>query len=304
MIFSLSTPEHIQPEKVNHPLLEEKQVRMEVLRLDRIHPLVSGNKWFKLRYYAEKAQHTSKKMIVTFGGAWSNHILATAAFCRENGLSAVGLIRGERSITLSPTLQDALDLGMELQFLSREAYRRKQLPADIELLIQQKEAILVPEGGFGMEGRQGASTIPGLISAPPFEDIFCAVGTGTTMAGLIHSAVEASTIHGIVVLKGYASMEKDILSLLPDQGDLGRHVLHHEDHWGGYARWDIELIRFMNDWYKDTGIPTDIIYTGKLFYAVMKRVRENHFPPGRKILVVHSGGLQGNRSLEKGALIF
>ncbi|MDX1954870.1 MAG: pyridoxal-phosphate dependent enzyme [Chitinophagaceae bacterium] len=304
MIFSLSTPDHIQPEKVTHPLLEEKQVRMEVLRLDRIHPLVSGNKWFKLRYYAEKARHTSQKMIVTFGGAWSNHIHATAAFCRENGLQAIGLIRGERPSTLSSTLQDALDMGMELQFLSREVYRSKQLPPDIELLIRQNDAVLVPEGGFGMEGRQGAATIPGLRSSPPVGDIFCAVGTGTTMAGLIHTAAETSTIHGIVVLKGYASMEREILSLLPDRADMGPHLLHYNDHLGGYARWNDELIRFMNDWYQITGIPTDIIYTGKLFYAVMKRVKENHFPPGRKILVIHSGGLQGNRSLEKGTLIF
>ncbi|MBN8667637.1 MAG: pyridoxal-phosphate dependent enzyme [Chitinophagales bacterium] len=304
MIFSLSTSDHIAPEKVTHPLLEEKQVRMEVLRLDRIHPLVSGNKWFKLRYYAEKARHTSQKMIVTFGGAWSNHILATAAFCHENGLRAIGLIRGERPTSLSLTLQDALELGMELQFLSRETYRIKQLPHDIDLLIQQNGAVLVPEGGFGIEGRKGAATIPGLQSSPPFEDIFCAVGTGTTMAGLIHTADEASTIHGIVVLKGYVSMERDILSLLPGHTDLGRHILDHDAHHGGYAHWDNELIRFMNDWYQSTGIPTDIIYTGKLFYAVMKRVKENHFPAGRKILVVHSGGLQGNRSLKKGTLIF
>lgn len=304
MIFSLSTPGQIHPEKVTHLLLDEKQVHMEVLRLDRIHPLVSGNKWFKLRYYAEKAQQTSQKTIVTFGGAWSNHILATASYCHENGLKAIGLIRGEQSTRQSLTLQDAQDLGMELRFLSREAYRSKQLPDDINVLIQHKAAILVPEGGFGIEGKQGAATIPGLQSEPSFDDIFCAVGTGTTMAGIIQTAGQESTIHGIVVLKGCVSMERDILSLLPDQEDLGRHLLHHNDHRGGYARWDDELIQFMNDWHRDTAIPTDIIYTGKLFYAVMKRVRENHFPPGRRILVVHSGGIQGNRSLEKGTLIF
>lgn len=304
MIFSILSPTPSLVARVSHPLLKEKQVSMDVLRLDLIHPLVSGNKWFKLHGYAEKAiPHKSSKLI-TFGGAWSNHIHATAAYCQQAGLKAIGLIRGEKPARLSDTLQDAIEMGMELHFLSREDYRAKNIPVELRALLESGEAVLVPEGGYGPTGKEGAAGIPGLIPEDPYDEIYCAAGTGTTMAGIIQAAGRYSRITGISVLKGHTGLENDILNLLPGMETLHPHLVSQDDHLGGYAKWDQGLIDFMNAWYEETSIPTDIVYTGKLFKAVMRRVAENHFDPGRKILVVHSGGLQGNRSLKKGTLIF
>lgn len=304
MIFSILSSGENLVSGVAHPLLAEKQVSMDVLRLDKVHPLVSGNKWFKLRFYAQKAIDIGAGSLITFGGAWSNHIHATAAYCKEAGIQSIGIIRGEKPTDPSYTLMDAANWGMELRYLSRQEYRNKILPDDLQDMVERGKAILVPEGGYGLPGREGAAGIPGLLPEVPYDEIFCATGTGTTMAGIIEAAGHRSKITGISALKGHWGIGADILALLPGKESLYPHEVSQDDHAGGYAKWDDKLIHFMNEWYQETGIPTDIIYTGKLFQAVMRRVRENHFIPGRKILVVHSGGLQGNRSLEKGTLIF
>lgn len=297
-------PDTIPIEPVHHPLLNEKQVRMDVLRLDLIHPLISGNKWYKLRYYVAPHRHGDPVHLITYGGAWSNHILATAALGQEMNWSTTGLIRGEAPTSFSETLEQARSLGMQLRFLSRTDYRDKMMPDDLQADIQQQKALLIPEGGYGIPGKDGAATIPGLLPSPPYDEIFAACGTGTTLAGLIEAVGDRSRVTGISVLKGHTGLERDILALLPDRSALYPHQLSHDDHEGGYARYTPELIAFMNEFYEHTGIPTDFVYTGKLFQAVMRRVKENHFAPQRKILVIHSGGLQGNRSLKKGTLIF
>lgn len=275
-------------------------VSVDVLRLDLIHPVVSGNKWFKLRYYIEDAVSKKKTRIVTFGGAYSNHIIATAAAATANGLKSTGIIRGERPAQLSQTLKDAESYGMQLEFISREAYKVKELP---DTVYVDPQSYFIGEGGYGIRGRKGAATILQLVNLSDYSDIVAAVGTGTMLAGLVEASGEARRVIGIPVLKNNKSISADVNELLPESKRNAFH-LRQEFHFGGYARYNPELLNFMNDWYTKTAIPSDFVYTGKLFYAIDSLIREKFFPAGSRILAIHSGGLQGNRSLEPGTLIF
>lgn len=280
------------------PVADEKGITVSVLRLDKIHPLISGNKIFKLRYYLEDAKKQGKSRIVTFGGAWSNHILATAAACKLAGFNATGIIRGEEAGTLSFTLTEAKKLGMELIFLTREEYaqqkRNVQQPAE--------DSYIINEGGYGIKGAEGAATIAEHFGQTAYTHICCASGTGTMTAGLTMSALPAQEVVSISVLKNNFQLEEDIQALA---GSSSRKpTIIHDYHFGGYAKHKPELITFMNKFYSHTSIPTDFVYTGKLFFAINDLVQENYFAPGSKLLLVHSGGLQGNSSLNKGTLIF
>jgi 1-aminocyclopropane-1-carboxylate deaminase len=279
--------------------LFEKEIEVSVLRLDRLHPDIPGNKWFKLRYYLEEARAGHKTTIITFGGAWSNHIIATAAACKMMGLRATGIIRGEEPATLSPTLLQAREWDMQLVFIPRSAYREKYIPA--ELLTE--ESYVINEGGYGEPGARGAATITDHCSKD-FTHYCCAAGTGTMMAGLINAATGTQQVIGIPVLKNNGEPHTQIQALLTRKDVAANWQLVHDYHFGGYAKSSPELFRFMNHFYEQTGIPSDFVYTGKLFYAVTDLIRENFFAPGSKLLLVHSGGLQGNASLRKGTLIF
>lgn len=298
-MISPLNPLDITIDDISH--LSDGSVSIAVLRLDKIHLQVSGNKWFKLRYYLEEAKALNKKNIVTFGGAWSNHLLATAAAAQLYGMGSTGIIRGEESPELSFTLAEAKKLGMKLIFISREAYKEKQVPPG----IVTTDDYLVPEGGYGKPGAKGAATI--LDHCPDdFTHYCCAVGTGTMMAGLINQTDRDKKVVGVSVLKNYPGLEDMIEDLVPDKGpdQRGKWQLISNNHFGGYAKYSPELLAFMNDFYQQTAIPSDFVYTGKLFFAVTRLLRENFFPKGSKILIIHSGGLQGNISLRKGLLIF
>ncbi len=279
-------------------LLYDKSVALHVLRADEIHPVISGNKWFKLRFYLDEAKLLDKKSIITFGGAWSNHIAATAAVCKYNNLKSIGLIRGEEPSSLSDTLQNAREMGMKLYFLSREDYRIKKIPAHINL----HEHYVINEGGYGIKGAQGAATLLDHCDYTQYTHICCAAGTGTMTAGLLMKALPDTTVICISVLKNNFSLADNIHSLLSYSPK--NLVIIHDYHFGGYAKKTDELIRFMNKYYSDTKIPSDFVYTGKLFFAVNDLVEKKYFPPGSKILILHSGGSQGNNSLENGTLIF
>jgi 1-aminocyclopropane-1-carboxylate deaminase len=277
--------------------LYNKDISVSVLRIDLLHPVISGNKWFKLHGYLEEAKTQHKKNIITFGGAWSNHILATAAACRMSGLHATGIIRGEEPALFSSTLLQAREWGMRLVFIPRSAYRDKHIPEE----WLTPDSYIISEGGYGEPGAKGAAEIPGYCSKD-FTHYCCAVGTGTTMAGLVNATTNEQTVTGISVMKNNTSLEK-MTGALVTRKDTNRQLLH-DYHFGGYAKFTPELFRFMNEFYASTGIPSDFVYTGKLFYAVSDLIEKNHFAPGSKLLVIHSGGLQGNTSLRKGTLIF
>jgi 1-aminocyclopropane-1-carboxylate deaminase len=272
-------------------------VKASVLRLDKISPVVSGNKWFKLRFYLDEAVRLKKKGIVTFGGPWSNHIVATAAICNMNGFESLGIIRGEEPENFSLTLQQAKQEKMQLHFVSRSDYRNQKIPDTISI----DDYLQVPEGGYGLHGMAGASTILDYCTSD-FTHCVCAAGTGTMMSGLIDRISPVQTAIGISVLKNAGELPEKITSLTDNKKNNWQII---EDYsFGGYAKHHPVLLRFMNEFYRDTGIPSDFVYTGKLFYAVSALIKENYFPAESKLLVIHSGGLQGNRSLRTGTLIF
>ena len=318
-----------------------------MLRLDRIHPIVSGNKWFKLKYNLEAA---AGMPVVTFGGAYSNHIIATAAACGTAGIPCTGIIRGEKPAVLSHTLQRAASLGMELVFVSREAYRRKDASAF-------PDAYVIPEGGHNALGAKGCGEILSLADTTGFSHIICAVGTGTTLAGLVnavtgshtgntlpasdatthsatsvsadnnafHSATDSNSdnkafatkssgnkiclpassrqIIGISALKGATSLHEETQALLTSPETKNWAILH-QFHEGGYGKTSPRLFATMNDFHRQTGIPTDQVYTGKMVFAVQQLLEQAYFPPNSRLLFIHSGGLQGNDSLPPGVLCF
>jgi 1-aminocyclopropane-1-carboxylate deaminase len=291
--------ENIRTESIKN-LYHPYGVDVDVLRLDLIHPVISGNKWFKLRYCIQDALNKKKKEIVTFGGAYSNHIIATAAISQENGLRSTGIIRGERPVELSQTLKDAEAMGMELYFLSREDYRLKTLP---DPLSNNKSAYFIPEGGYSIRGREGAETILDVSDTTGYSEILAAVGTGTMLAGLINAAKPHQRVTGIPVMKNNNSLTAAVNELLPDERKYS-FSFRDEFHFGGYAKYNQDLLNFMNYWWTETGIPSDFVYTGKLFYAVDRLIKQGRWDRGSRLLLVHSGGLQGNRSLDPGKLIF
>lgn len=276
---------------------------VDVLRLDLLHPVVSGNKWFKLKYYLDDAEKKGKKFILTFGGAYSNHIVATAAAAKCKGLKSIGVIRGQKAPALSYSLQDAVKLGMELFFISREAYKGKRIPDAISAAYPANEVYIVPEGGYGDHGMSGAKEILLKNDAAAYTHIISAVGTGTTLAGLAAAALPHQKIIGMSALKNNFSIVTEVNALLPAQKKSSFEILYHF-HFGGYARYTDELLLFMNNLYSASRIPTDFVYTGKTFYGVFELLHRNYFAAGDKILLVHTGGLQGNRSLNDGVLIF
>ena len=289
--------EKISTDNLSVPAYKEKNLEVDILRIDKIHPVVSGNKWFKLRYYLEEAQQQKKSTIVTFGGAWSNHIVATAAACRLNNLSSIGIIRGEESETPSSTLLEARQLGMQLVFISRDAYKSKELPASLR---NRDDCYIISEGGYGIKGAKGAATILDHGLEKNYTHICCAAGTGTMTAGLLVHPSQADTI-SVSVLKNNFQLDDDIRQLINIKK---KPIIIHDYHFGGYAKYTPALLSFMNEFYKQTSIPSDFVYTGKLFFAINDLVSNNYFKSGSKLLAIHSGGLQGNRSLSKGTLIF
>lgn len=274
---------------------------VDVLRLDEIHPVISGNKWFKLKNYLQDALESNKKVILTFGGPYSNHIVATAAASQYYNIKSIGIIRGERPKSLSHTLQQALSCNMELYFISRSDYKAKSIPEEALTTLDPEDMYIVDEGGYGKLGMKGAMEILHELNSNDYTDILAAVGTGTMLSGLVAAALPGQRIIGIPVLKDDTLAFK-INTLLP--GEKQGFELVYDYHFGGYAKTSPELIQFMNNWYQQTGIPTDMVYTGKLFYAVNDLLKKDFFQEESKILIIHSGGLQGNLSLPKGTLIF
>lgn len=278
-----------------HPIFEEKGLQVGMLRLDQIHTTVSGNKFFKLKYNLEEAQKQGKPVILTFGGAFSNHIHACASAGKELGLKSIGVIRGEEMDKYNPTLAHARAQGMELYFVSREEYRNKNTE---EFTIKLEDIFgdfyLIPEGGTNSLAIKGTSEI--LTNQHREFSHYCTpIGTGGTFAGLALSLQPQQTLIGFSSLKG-EFIRGDIQQLLlrNSLNPLGKLEINTDYHFGGYAKWTVELVEFILWFWKEFGIPLDPIYTGKMVAGFFDLVQKNHFPQGSKILLIHTGGLQGN----------
>ncbi len=302
MHFDIS---NIRTTLLSDDLFTRKQVTLELLRLDEIHPVVSGNKLFKLHYFLEEAVASGHKTILTFGGAWSNHLLATAFACKSAGLKSVGIVRGEEPAALSLTLQQCILYGMQLKFVSREIYAIKDDLLFIQSLkTEYGDCIIVPEGGHHASGAKGAGLIMDLVKDKGYTHICTAVGTATTLAGLLLAAKTTQVVIGVSVLKGMADIEERILSLTGGTANMHQLQLFHDHHFGGYAKQTAALIDFMNQCWKAFQLPLDIVYTSKMLYAVFDAIKSDHFPGNSRILCLHTGGLQGNRSLPVDTLLY
>lgn len=297
-------PGQLTIDTVESELLTEKKLKLHFLRLDKIHPVISGNKWYKLKYYLADAVDEGYGKILTFGGAYSNHIVAAACAARQYHLSATAIIRGERPAVLNHTLSDALDFGMELQFLSRHEYNSVKRGAETDFSNQFfKDHYFIPEGGYGRKGVMGAAEILQYKDISSYTHIVAAIGTGTTIAGIVKSASPGQKVLGMSVMKNNSALPVEIASLLGGALPDNLQIIH-DYHFGGYAKKSQELLDFMNRFYRLSNIPLDFVYTGKLMYGIFDLIGKEYFPQGAEILAIHSGGLQGNRSLPSGILEF
>jgi 1-aminocyclopropane-1-carboxylate deaminase len=275
-------------------------MQLDVLRLDELHPVVSGNKWFKLKYYLQQAKVQKADTIASFGGPYSNHLVALAFAAKEYNLKSIGYVRSNEDEPITPTLQEAIHYGMDLKFLGRnnfQVFKNELLQNN-----QRNDPYFVDEGGYGTLGAQGAATILSNEKINNYSHIICAVGTGTMMAGLINAAKPHQLVIGIPVLKNEATIRDEINQLIPT--NKNQYTLLHDFHLGGYAKTNQAQFDFMNLLWQTEKIPTDIVYTSKLFMAVKSLIANNYFLPTAQILIIHSGGLQGNRSLPAGTLLF
>ena len=278
------------------------ELHIDVLRMDKIHTIVSGNKWFKLSGYLTAAKQNGYTTICTFGGAFSNHIVATAYAAKMMGFKSMGVIRGERPKEFSATLQNAAAYGMELSFVSREAYKDKS--ALQNALDPDGLSYWVPEGGYGKIGAQG---IKDMLRSVPYWDythIFTAVGTGTTLAGLIEAALPYQKIIGVSVLNNLPSILAEVKDLLSEDSANKNFDILGDYTFGGYAKKSKELIHFMAEVYENVKLPLDFVYTAKAFYGMLQYTQKAALAKHSKLLFLHTGGLQGNQSLPQGSLPF
>jgi 1-aminocyclopropane-1-carboxylate deaminase len=276
-------------QQIRNELFEAKGLQVYIKRDDMIHPLISGNKWRKLKYLLRSAQAQGKKHLVTFGGAYSNHLLATAAAAAKFGFKSTGFVRGE------DVQNDTLFLcrlhGMNLIFTNRESYRDK-LALYAANFANDNEAMFIDEGGASAEGAKGCGELMNELQQT-YEHVFCACGTGTTAAGIINGIGihQLNTrFNAIPVFKngGFIKDEIDKYLAAPASYDL-----HTDYHFGGYAKTTPALIDFIKQFIADTGIIIEPVYTGKMMYALYDLIAKDHFKPGSKILAIHTGGIWG-----------
>lgn len=281
--------------RLDMPLSHHAGIRMDMLRLDQIHPEVSGNKWFKLKAFLEEFKSGDYKGIVTFGGAYSNHLSATAAACHYYQIPLIAVIRGEElQQKENATLSFLKSMGATLIFMERSLFRILAKPENRNQAAQHfPKYLIVPEGGSGREGIQGASTIAQYISAD-VDTICLAVGTATTFCGIIEGAAPQQQILGFAALK-----QADYLqSYIKAHTTKTNWILLTDYHFGGFGKHTAELIDFMNQFRQTQGIPLDFVYTAKMMYGILDLIQKEHWQ-NRNILCIHSGGLQGNSSIAR-----
>lgn len=282
-------------QKIEFSGILQKGISLYIKREDLIHSKISGNKYRKLKYNLQQAQLENKSTLLTFGGAFSNHISAVASVGKEFGFKTIGIIRGDelgadlaKTLAINPTLRFAYECGMQFKFVSRSSYREKTSENFISNLKEEFGGFyLIPEGGTNEFAVKGCEEI--LSEETDKFDIVCsAVGTGGTISGLINSAKKHQQIIGFPALKGNFLSEE-----IQKYTQSTNWLLNCEYHFGGYAKTTDELIRFINQFKEETGIPLDPIYTGKLLFGVIDSINKNYFKKGHKILGIHTGGLQG-----------
>lgn len=292
--------------KIVDNFLVRKKISIWLKRDDKIHDLVSGNKFRKLKYNITSAKKNKKTTLLTFGGAYSNHIYAVAAAGNLTNFKTIGLIRGEKTSSLNPTLLFAKKQGMELIYISRADYKKKTDPNFLAELEKTYDApYILPEGGTNTLAVKGCSEIVGEIDIP-FDYICSAVGTGGTLAGLIAGCNDTQKVIGFSALKGGDFLNKEVANLLYEYN--GRTYqnwqIQTDYHFGGYAKIKPELIAFINRFWQQHGIKLEPIYTGKMLFGIYDLIEKGFFKQGTNIVAVHTGGLQGLEGFKGKGLVF
>lgn len=292
--MQLNSFPNVEKQSISSSLLKLRSVVLDLLRLDKVHPLIAGNKWFKLKYNLLQAREEGHDTLLTFGGAYSNHIYATAAAGKEYGFQTIGIIRGELTEPLNPTLNFASEQGMRLEYVSREDYRKKDNPEFGDWLTSQfGRCFIIPEGGSNALAVRGCAEI--LPQPADYNYIACCVGTGGTLAGLLESNQERAEVLGFSALKGGGFLYDEVNHLTQSfSGNIyPNYQIIENYHFGGYARANAELVNFINTFRYEQQIQLEPIYTGKMMYGLFDMLASGYFAEGSRILAIHSGGLQG-----------
>jgi len=286
----LSLPFEPPIQQLELPIFSQLGLNVFVKREDTIHPFISGNKWRKLKYLLADAKQKDKTILVSFGGAYSNHLVALACAGAMHGFSTIGIVRGEK--VNNHMLQLCQTWGMVLFFVSREAYNEKQL---LFANLNLPHSYFIDEGGKGELAMKGCMEI--LKTVNGFSHVICSLGTGTTFAGLAQSAIKKGMKpEAICVLKGATAINNEVAKMI---GSENNWIIHHQFHGGGYAKTTTALWTFIDDFAKQTGILLDQIYTAKMMQGVIQLAQQQHYKKGDKLLLIHTGGLLGLLSRNK-----
>lgn len=281
-------------EPIQHPALEEHGIELNLKRDDLLHPIISGNKWRKLKYTLLYALTHGYQHLISMGGTYSNHLHALAYIGHKLNIKTTGLIRGEQPEKENQTLSDLGKWGMTLEFVSRSAFRElRKNRAHNEKLKKQYGGFWIPEGGATQDALRGVSEILNEINID-FDTLTLACGTGTTLAGLAKALPEKKRVLGFSSLKGGGFLEKDVKKLIKNNS-LTNWSINFDHHFGGFAKTNDELFSFMNEFESLNNVPLEPIYNGKMLYGLIDLIKNERFRKGHKIIAIHTGGLQGNR---------
>ena len=275
--------------------LSDRRVELWIKRDDLLHPIVSGNKWRKLKYALNHALYNQADTLISMGGAYSNHLHALAFSGQQLGMKTVAFVRGERPAQLNPTLTDLQQWGMQLDFVSRSDYRQLRQYKNYDSLPNLASGqYWLPEGGATDLALQGVGEIMSELKQE-FDVLMVACGTGATLAGLIAAAPVDMQILGVAALKGGDFLNADVKQLLPQTITQQNWQILLDYHFGGFAKYTSELKLFMREFAAKHDVALDPIYTGKLLFAFYDLLNQGYFKPGQRILILHTGGLQGAR---------
>lgn len=287
-------------QEINHPLANSAGIKLSMARADLLHPLASGNKFYKLEPNLKFAKQQSFSQILSFGGAYSNHIHAVALTAKEQGFKSIGIIRGEKRYASNPTLQEVKSAGMQLYFINREEYKRRN-DSDYIAKLQQRfpKALIIPEGGSSQLAIQGCVRLADEINAIQSSDILTvACGTGATFAGVVCGLKDGQSAIGYSALRDSSLSERISGFIQKEKAQNNNYKIEVADY-GGFAKLNKELLDFIFDWLDETGILLDPIYTSKMCMRLMHQLRSREFSSGTSITIIHSGGLQGWRGMRK-----
>ncbi len=277
-----------------------RDIQISIKRDDLLHPVISGNKWRKLKYTLLEACDNDVKHIVSFGGGYSNHLHALGYCCHQLGIHLSAIVRGDYSQNLSPMLRDLLNWGADIQYVDRATYQQRAEPQYLQTLTTKyPSALLIPEGGSQLQALKGVAEIVDEL-CNPYDYILAPVASGGTLAGLItgltkHGKLTDCKILGIGVLKGEGYLEQLVTNLLAKDEQTKNWQINHDYHFGGYAKSNHELAQFCSDFHQQTKTKIEPVYSGKLFFALRDLIAKGYFSHGSRILALHTGGLQGAR---------